>query len=293
MKGKSSTWEITLNENERIVGQDHMQKVMSCRRRVFRPEEDKLLVQLVGEGKCKNWVEIASHLNGRTPRQCRDRWTNFLDPSNTFAPWTPEEDKLLVEKVNEYGTKWQTIKPFMPGRSDNCLKNRWYSGLKSRCMLGLDNKYVLKFPQTPSKKNTNLQQMQPIQLVQPYLFPQQYPSTIGNFIPMRIPEIPHNQVSMNPYFTSQYPYNPSPMIQPKIQKKKANQCQKNFPPKNIQQNSNNFMFINTSKNDSFIISDDQTNSTMNDDFLDRQILNQIQELEDDPFNIPDLMSEWF
>jgi hypothetical protein len=80
---------------------------------------------------------------GRTARQCRDRWTNYLAPAISFEPWRPEEDSLIVHKVNEIGTKWATIAKFTHGRTGNALKNRWYSGLKNSCSCDASGKWVL------------------------------------------------------------------------------------------------------------------------------------------------------
>jgi hypothetical protein len=80
---------------------------------------------------CSTWCEIADHLPGRTPRQCRDRWLNYLCPSNSFAPWTPDEDRIIIQKVSTLGNKWAEIAKFLPGRSDNGVKNRWYASLRA------------------------------------------------------------------------------------------------------------------------------------------------------------------
>ncbi|KAK8853873.1 hypothetical protein M9Y10_016416 [Tritrichomonas musculus] len=138
-----SSWEINLEEISEIKP-EHIQKVCQCRRRVFTTEEDQLIADLVSSQKFKNWHEIAQKLHGRTARQCRDRWTNYLSPSNSFAPWTQEEDELIVQKVNEIGTKWSTIAKYIKGRSDNTIKNRWYSGLKKNCVMGQNGLYSLK-----------------------------------------------------------------------------------------------------------------------------------------------------
>ena len=41
--------------------------------------------------------------------------------------WTPEEDKLLEEKIKEYGTNWAKIYPFFPDRGDSSIQNHWSS----------------------------------------------------------------------------------------------------------------------------------------------------------------------
>jgi hypothetical protein len=115
----------------------------NSRRRIFTPDEDHILSGLVESRSYNNWSEIAQHMPGRTARQCRDRWTNYLAPAISFDPWRPDEDELIIQKVNEIGTKWATIAKFAKGRTGNALKNRWYSGLKNLCSCDASGKWVL------------------------------------------------------------------------------------------------------------------------------------------------------
>jgi hypothetical protein len=103
--------------------------VPSCRHR-FSPSEDQSLISLVRQnGACK-WQSIASLMPGRTARQCRDRFMNYLTPNLSRDPWTTGEDQVLLEKFKEVGPHWSRIAPFLPGRSANAVKNRWYTHLQ-------------------------------------------------------------------------------------------------------------------------------------------------------------------
>jgi len=97
-------------------------------------DEDKVIVNLIntyGIGNIK-WSEIASNLPGRLGKQCRERWVNHLDPSLKKGPWTPEEDKVLMEQQERLGNKWRDIAVHLPGRSENAVKNRWNSARRKR-----------------------------------------------------------------------------------------------------------------------------------------------------------------
>jgi hypothetical protein len=41
---------------------------------------------------------------GRTLRQCRERWLNYLSPETTNALWTVQEEKILEQKVFEFNS---------------------------------------------------------------------------------------------------------------------------------------------------------------------------------------------
>lgn len=150
---KLNLFNFIIYMNDNIINQEHLMKVLSFRRRVFTYEEDKLLAKIVASKKYPNWIEISKQLPGRTSRQCRDRWINYLSPENSFKPWTLEEDKIIVDKVNEIGTKWSLISKQIPGRSDNSIKNRWYSNLKHKCMITMNGKYILQMGYSLNLKN--------------------------------------------------------------------------------------------------------------------------------------------
>jgi hypothetical protein len=96
-------------------------------RRKFSHEEDAALKALVEKNGTGNWGLIAGYLKGRTARQCRERWRNYLAPGISTEPWSPEDDQLLSEKHKELGSQWSKIAKFFPNRTDVNVKNRWTS----------------------------------------------------------------------------------------------------------------------------------------------------------------------
>ncbi|OHT12034.1 Myb-like DNA-binding domain containing protein [Tritrichomonas foetus] len=92
----------------------------------FTPDEDKALLKLIDMNGAKKWNQLAIHMPGRTGRQCRDRYTNYLKRNLLNGEWTVEEENLLFSKVNEYGQRWSLIAKFFENRSANNIKNRWY-----------------------------------------------------------------------------------------------------------------------------------------------------------------------
>lgn len=94
-------------------------------------EEDQIVADLVNENGPK-WSMIAAKLQGRTGKQCRERWHNQLDPSIKKEAWSEEEDMRLIALHQELGNKWVDISRLMPGRTDNAIKNRWNSTIRRR-----------------------------------------------------------------------------------------------------------------------------------------------------------------
>lgn len=72
------------------------------------------------------WERIACGMDWRrSPKQCRDRWRHFLDPSIKIGNWTQAEDAKLMCLYAQYGpSRWCKLAQQLPGRTPARVKRR-------------------------------------------------------------------------------------------------------------------------------------------------------------------------
>ena len=58
----------------------------------------------------------------KTPKQCKARWYEWLDPSIKKVEWSKTEDEKLLHLAKLMPTQWRTIAPIVGRTATQCLE---------------------------------------------------------------------------------------------------------------------------------------------------------------------------
>ncbi|KAJ3377768.1 CDC5 cell division cycle 5-like protein [Entophlyctis sp. JEL0112] len=89
---------------------------------VWKNTEDEILKAAVMKYGKNQWARISSLLTRKTPKQCKARWFEWLDPSIKKTEWAKEEDEKLLHLAKLMPTQWRTIAPIVGRTPSQCLE---------------------------------------------------------------------------------------------------------------------------------------------------------------------------
>lgn len=129
----------------------------------FTEVEDEIIKKFVEEYGAHTWGRIMPLLPGRTSRQVRERYVNYLAPNVKHDDWTKEEDELIEKLVAQFGKRWAFISRSFKQRTDVSIKNRYLklkrNELKNLKKNSSSTEKVMKF-NSPVQNNLNFQPLQ-------------------------------------------------------------------------------------------------------------------------------------
>ncbi|SPO00114.1 related to myb-related protein cdc5 [Cephalotrichum gorgonifer] len=84
--------------------------------------EDEILKASVSKYGLNQWARVSSLLARKTPKQCKARWYEWLDPSIKKIEWSREEDEKLLHVAKLMPTQWKTIAQVVGRTANQCLE---------------------------------------------------------------------------------------------------------------------------------------------------------------------------
>lgn len=107
---------------------------MKSKRKKWTDEEDRTLLAILGEEdnlQTVNWDLVSREMEQlsfmKNAKQCRERWMHQLDPQLKKEKWSKKDNKRLFTLYSQIGCKWKEIAEHFKGRSDNSIKNQFFS----------------------------------------------------------------------------------------------------------------------------------------------------------------------
>jgi len=102
----------------------------SAKKGNWTAEEDQLLLAWVNEHSATKWTECSKLIRGRCGKQCRERWVNILNPEVKKGNWSDHEQDVIFQNLSTYMTSWSSMSKIIPGRTENAIKNYFYSSIR-------------------------------------------------------------------------------------------------------------------------------------------------------------------
>ncbi|EGO01173.1 hypothetical protein SERLA73DRAFT_72143 [Serpula lacrymans var. lacrymans S7.3] len=89
---------------------------------VWKNTEDEVLKAAIAKYGKNQWARISSLLVRKTPKQCKARWYEWLDPSIKKTEWSKTEDEKLLHMAKLMPTQWRTVAPIVGRTATQCLE---------------------------------------------------------------------------------------------------------------------------------------------------------------------------
>ncbi|KAG2389966.1 Transcription factor [Vigna angularis] len=127
-----------------------------CRERLLSsPLSCTWLVCLACMGTTTNSGQMVCRIFDHFTSVASSMWVNHLDPTIKKEAWTQEEELALIHYHQIFGNKWAELSKYIPGRTDNAIKNHWNSSVKKKLDSYLTSGVLNQFEPVPHVGNSN------------------------------------------------------------------------------------------------------------------------------------------
>lgn len=127
-------WEKISDQFTNKTAKQCMQKfknsARSAKKGNWTESEDKILMEWIKQHGPNKWTECSKNIRGRCGKQCRERWVNILNPGVKKGNWVEAEQHQIFESLKKYFTSWSLMAKELEGRTENSIKNYFYSSVR-------------------------------------------------------------------------------------------------------------------------------------------------------------------
>ena len=93
-------------------------------------KEDQIVKDWALRNGPRKWSICSVVVEGRSGKQCRDRWRNYLDPFINHSEWTDTEQMKVFAEMKHNWSSWTLIAKNITNRSESAVKNLFYSSIR-------------------------------------------------------------------------------------------------------------------------------------------------------------------
>lgn len=125
-----------VKSRRRVFEVVEVKKLQPMKRMQWTKTFDAYLLLLVGCDDSISWKQIAHAMNLKfpdvefTPKKCRARWKNSLNPDLHKLYLNNAEELLVLAYHSLYQNQWTKISYYLPHRHSNLLRNTFHSMIK-------------------------------------------------------------------------------------------------------------------------------------------------------------------
>ena len=101
--------------------------------------ENEILVKYVKEFGPRKWNQCGEIIKNRTGKQCREHWKNCLNPEIKKGNWGLDEDLFIMIFYQKCNGSWKEMIHLFEDRTENSIKNRFFSQLRKIAANDEDN----------------------------------------------------------------------------------------------------------------------------------------------------------